>query len=319
MNTIISVVFMLLAFSSCGKPDQNSGQLTPVKFEENELKIGKEWSRIHVDKKNLEQYSALEQKVFKSVANIHGILGSGTAFYLGQFSGEHLFATNHHVIPTSGYCSFFTMITLFDGSKVACKKLLSSWPDVEIAFFIVTVSKKTEKVLIATEPLKFEFNRHIRTREKLLSAGFGITKNPKKQLTYINDEFCVVTSRYKDYRKIDGPGALVSMVTNKEKKKTWSFMHGCEGSHGDSGSPLLSRYTGNILGVYWGGKTPKGIRFTNDEYVRKNIKKRKDKVIWNKFNMGVPSYAIFMKIKKYLKKNINHNPLKKGIFESLIN
>ena len=317
-KSIFTILSLLAILASCGPNKINDGKQGEVVFDENPFVIGEQWSRQYINLNKFSQYPPLYQKAIKATAKIDGPAGSGTAFFVGQHLGEFVFVTNHHVIPNSAFCTALTSITLFNNQRAYCKKLIVSWHNVEFAVFTVKTNGLSEKTLLATGPLRFDFHRHPRKREPLLSIGFGLFKNPGRRLTYADDEFCQVVSSWKRYRKVEGPEDVYNKKTkNKSRKRTWSFMHGCEGSQGDSGSPLISRETGRVVGVYWGGKSPKGARFKNAEFINKTIDQNRRTLIWNKFNMGAPAVKIHSKIKSSLRRGSSRRSTNKAILESL--
>lgn len=313
-NLISFTLFCILV--GC-QPQSNLVKPSEVIFKDENLNIiGPKWSRKIVNLNQLEDYSPHLQRLFSSIAKVVTPTTSGTSFYIGKHSGEYLFATNHHVLMNQDSCVNGTSVLVQNSFMGFCKKVIVSWPDVDIALFTVTLPKLNQEKLDEFEPLEFDFSNEILFQEKLVTAGFGRFQNNESYLTYTDDEFCMQVSGVKRHKRIEAPSTDSEM---KEPKKTWSFMHGCEGSPGDSGAPLMSRETGKIVGLYWGGKNPKGNRFYSEEYVKKIIKERSQKIIWNKFNMGVPVTLILEKIQKILKTNdFGSDNNDREILESLI-
>jgi len=79
---------------------------------------------------------------------------------------------------------------------------------------------------------------------------------------------------------------------------TWAFAVGCDASDGDSGSPIVTRDTGDIIGILWGAapKTP----IVQSSQSLDNMIKENSPAIWKDLNYAVPA----VKIKEFLLEKI---------------
>ena len=62
-------------------------------------RLGNEWGNTS---KNSDFNKISLEKIAKGTIK----LGGGTAFYIGQYAGRHVIATNHHVCPSKWQCRF---------------------------------------------------------------------------------------------------------------------------------------------------------------------------------------------------------------------
>jgi hypothetical protein len=268
----------------------------------NNLQFGNRWDRKIVNQVAVQNYPKDYIEYFRSVAKIQVLGGNATAFYLGKHAEEYIFATNNHVLPYSSLCRFATKLTFFDGQETLCKRFLGTSRKFELTLFSVVKSDKVNRFLDSLKPFRFDFINPPQHQEKLITIGYGGHNNGMGELSFVDDELCMVASQTSDFRLVDG-----EMILSKGKAtpaQTLSFMHSCEGSRGDSGSPLISKKTGLVIGVYWGGKTPKGPRMRDPEYIRRVINENRDKVIWSKFNMATPSIEIGKELRTIMGRKI---------------
>jgi hypothetical protein len=177
-----------------------------------------------------------------------GGFSSGTGFYVGKFSNTHLLVTNNHVIPNSKTCENVGAIFFpFSKQKIKCKRLIRTWKSIDTSIIEIELSAKFEKFL-SDKALTFDFNSPVEKGTPLMTFGYGYFKNnnrfPKKpshpwsnqanRIKVSHDLDCKVFSGSNDIRILND----VYLVST-----------GCDGSPGDSGSAVLSRETGLILGI----------------------------------------------------------------------
>src|SRR5690606_2483014 len=77
--------------------------------------------------------------------------------------------------------------------------------------------------------------------------------------------------------------------------RAWSFAHGCDISHGDSGSAFFSRESGEMIGIVWTAATPKDPLIRTRDYL--DSLRPTDEAIWTKLGYTVPA----LKIGEFLK------------------
>src|SRR5690606_34729203 len=76
------------------------------------------------------------------------------------------------------------------------------------------------------------------------------------------DNDCIVYSETDDVRFMADPDDL-----NPGDYSVWSFANGCDVSHGDSGSAMVDRNTGEIVGIIWTGRIPKDKKVQDPAYL----------------------------------------------------
>ena len=93
------------------------------------------------------------------------------------------------------------------------------------------------------------------------------------------------------------PGAQTileaSQALNPADYKAWSFAVGCDASHGDSGSAMVDRESGKVVGIIWTGKFPKVENVQHSDYLNKMLASNSAE-IWQELNYAVPSMKIQM-------------------------
>ena len=89
-----------------------------------------------------------------------------------------------------------------------------------------------------------------------------------------------------EFRLLADPDTL-----NTESYSAWSFAHGCDTSHGDSGSAIVDRATGRPIGIHWTGKVPKSSRVRTSGYLADLLASPSDDV-WSELGYAVPAAKI---------------------------
>lgn len=80
----------------------------------------------------------------------------------------------------------------------------------------------------------------------------------------------------------------------------WSFAHGCDISHGDSGSATVDRETGEVVGILWTGRIPKSPIVQNSTNLTE-IYKSSSQEIWEELSYAAPSVKIYELLASALK------------------
>lgn len=221
----------------------------------------------------------------------------GTGFYLGKFNGEHVVATNYHVFEngSSTICnnSYSEALFLNNGEtlNLKCKESIGLWSDVDFALFTVQVPPEKEYLLEGVGH-NLAFNKSIYPGQKLLTVGFGVANNPTRTMMANQDDECLAFSP--EIRFMADPDDL-----NPGTYKVWSFANGCDISHGDSGSAMFDRETGEILGIIWTGRIPKNMKVRDNAYLE-DILKNQSEDIWKELSYGAPASHIEMILKQVL-------------------
>ena len=113
------------------------------------------------------------------------------------------------------------------------------------------------------------------------------------------DDDCKVFSGENEFRFMADPDDL-----NTGSYKAWSFANGCDISHGDSGSAMIDRESGDVVGIIWTGKIPKSNRVQNSQYLEQLISNPNEE-IWKELSYAVPA----QKIGQYLNDLLDSNEL----------
>ncbi len=262
---------------SCGPASEHA---TLKSSESLSYQIGSEWGKKVVDAGAMNQFPSLER-----IAQGTGRLSGGTGFYLGKFAGEHIVATNHHVCPAGFAClgGMFQLPVIDKSFKLA--RFIGTWDSVDLSLLAITVTAQ-EEALLATLSNPFRFEQPISRSQALITVGFGIAGNSKRELVYNADEDCRVFSGRDEFRLLADPDAV-----NPVDYRAWSFANGCDVSHGDSGSAMIDRENGAVVGLIWTGKIPKIPEIQSSAYLDQ-LEAKQDPAIWTELSYAVPALKI---------------------------
>jgi hypothetical protein len=254
-----------------------------------DYQIGSEWGKKPVTEEILKS----ESEVFKKAAARTAAFGGGTAFYLGKFNGYHIMATNYHVLSSMWQCenrgAYFDVYE----KPFKCLKYFGSWSDVDFALFAIEV-KPEDEAFLASVAQNMAFHSRLYKGEKLLTIGHGIAGNPGLALMAGQDSDCVVYSEPNDVRFMADPDDV-----NPGDYSVWSFANGCDVSHGDSGSAMVDRETGDIVGIIWTGRIPKNPKVQDENYL-KQIYQANSEDVWKELSYAAPSSKIYEVLTDYL-------------------
>ena len=304
MNSYKLVVFALaLLLVSCGgdkekindAPDSGNNSLENFG---NQYQIGSQWSRNPVTSQTLIFTNDLHlEDAAYATGRISTLWQTGTAIYLGRFYGKHLVATNSHVLKNIPSCAIgyiapainFSLI----GKSFRCNKLIGSWPEIDFALLELKVSQRESDFLELINPLRFDWKDPLEKGTPLLTLGHGKYKNSKAHLTENSDPFCKVFSSTGKVKKISNK--------NENPKEVYSFATGCDISNGDSGSALINRRNGKVIGMVWSTYSPKPMVYRSDSHLN-NLFDNPNKDIWKYLSYGVPAKSI----RGYLRNWVNN-------------
>ena len=254
----------------------------------------------------------------------------GTSFYVGKNTHDgktyYIMATNYHTpcgtstvcdrninpIGTSrsvynGYVSFPVY-----GYGFNYISFIGAWWDIDFALYAFEIyggprNKRVRDINLTNAKLEFDFTSDIYPGQELVMAGYGENHNPKNA-TYPNkgtnslmfgfDKDCKVFSPRNDFPKQMDPYTL-----NPASYSVFSFAHGCEASAGDSGSPVLDRKTGKVVGITWTGaaKANTNSNIKNSEYIHTNYMNKKD--AFENLVLAVPAPKIKTFLEDWVTKN----------------
>jgi hypothetical protein len=251
-----------------------------------EYQIGAEWGKKVVTLESLKSESPVFQKSAKRTALLGSFVGGSTAFYLGKFNGHHVMATNNHVVESQKDCdSYRATFTLLDKKIFICQKYLWSWTDVDFSLFTIRVKPEDEYLLDGIGQ-NLAFDSKIYSGQKLLTIGHGFADNPNQYLVANQDSDCKVYSKTDEFRFMPDADDVSPL-----EYSVWSFANGCDVSHGDSGSAMVDRETGDIVGIIWTGRIPKEPKVQDPAYLS-DIFSQNSEDIWKELSYAVPSSKI---------------------------
>lgn len=251
--------------------------ITSLAWAADYYQAGDRWDKTPVSESVVSAASPALAKLLRATAKA----GGATAFYLGKHDGRHLMATNYHVYPYGCRDDMQEFQVL--KKKFRCTNMFGSWKEIDMSLFEISVPASDE-ALMAEVALKFGFNQAPVAGELLLTAGYGSNQNPFSQLQLDQGKDCKVISS--SVRFMGDPDS-----GNRADYEAWSFSHGCETSHGDSGSAIVNRDTATIVGLIWTAALPKApqaqVSATLDSFIGTESKE-----VWTLFNYGVPATKV---------------------------
>ncbi|OFZ19292.1 MAG: hypothetical protein A2Z20_06315 [Bdellovibrionales bacterium RBG_16_40_8] len=292
MRLIIVTFLSLISLKVYGVTPQ---EFLSFPFQELDLRyqIGEEWGKKPVTEEDLQK-----NPYFRRMANATArVRRGGTGFYIGKYNGKFIMATNHHVCPAESYCTGKEVVEFpLLGYRAGMNEFYGSWPEIDLALFAISVEPKEKETIDILEKIAspFAFDNNLYRGEKLLTVGFGIADNMLQKMVANQDSDCIVFSGDKEYRLMSDPDAF-----NPSDYQAWSFSNGCDVSHGDSGSAMMDRDTGQVIGIIWTGKIPKSSKVQSKAYLQ-NLLQNPNEDIWSELSYGVP--AVHMK--RYLNEQL---------------
>lgn len=266
--------------------------------------IGSEWGKKEITLKNLKKYPQHFRNAARATVRVSG----GTGFYLGKFQGKHLLASNHHVLPNAQSCLGKDVHFKILNKKYKCTKYFGHWTNIDFSLFSIDVEDEEDEIILEQNKLEFNFDQELRQNQELLTIGFGIANNPLRRLVGDTSKDCKVFSKLGEYKFMSDPDAY-----NPGSYKAWSFALGCDVSHGDSGSAIVDRNSGKVVGIIWTGRIPKSSKVQSSKYLD-NLLKTDSSEIWTELNYAVPAE----KIKEFLLEQVALNSFSKEDEEVLL-
>ena len=261
------------------EPDWVQGLVSTGLADFTDYQIGNEWGKKPVSRDSLRG----RNEAFSRTALATAHYGGATAFYLGKINGHHMMATNHHVMPNARICNSRSAIFPLLGKSYHCEKFYGDWTAIDLAFFSSTVPAGEDEAELAKIGRNFNFHTNLYAGQELLTIGYGIFRNSGRTLMANEDSDCKVFSEKADARFIADPDGI-----NPADYKAWSFSTGCDVSHGDSGSAIVDRLTGDVVGIIWTTATQKPERIRDSSYLDQALKKQHADV-WTWLSYAVPA------------------------------
>ncbi len=260
-------------------------------------KIGDEWGKLIVTAEQLTKESGAFKRAAMATAKVTG----GTAFFLGRFNAHQVAVTNYHVMKKASDCEGRFVIFRSLGLKLTCEKFLGAWPEIDLALFTLKSESNEQDLILEDVARNFAFKEDIYPGQRLLTMGYGIAGNRWGDLVAVQDADCRVFSAKNDFRLMADPDEI-----NPEAYKAWSFSNGCDVSHGDSGSAMIDRDTGQVVGIIWTGKFPKNPKVQSSKYLE-TLLKEGGREIWTELSYAVPARAIYYQLQKAIEKMSDGN------------
>ena len=252
-----------------------------------DYQIGPSWGKTIVTQDSLQSQSPAFQRAAKATARVRLGFGGATAFVIGEKNGQVILATNHHVIGEDSDCSgakiSFEMLNI---SNLKCDKIINTNTDLDLTIFTVTGASAEQKETLMAVAKTFD-DGETQKGTKLLTIGYGVAGNSgQKNLMSGQDEDCKTYSADGEVRYMADPDEF-----NPGPYKTWMFATGCDVSHGDSGSAIVDRETGNVVGILSTGKIPKNAVVREQSYLSKIFSESSEDV-WKELTYAVPASKI---------------------------
>lgn len=292
-STFIASALASLA-TACGTPSTESRTLRQLPSEQLaatagvlDYQIGPTWGKVPVSKDTLDNQSPAFQRAAKATAKIRFAMGGATGFVIGEKNGETLLATNNHVIGSKEDCSAADIsFELLEITGVRCKKIVVTNTDIDLT--VITLDRLNVEQRQTLKGVARTFKNDIpRKGTELLTIGYGVAANPgQRKLMAGQDEDCKTFSPDGEMRYMADPDQF-----NPGPHKTWMFATGCDVSHGDSGSAIVDRETGEIVGILSTGKIPKNDVVRDRSFLEKIFDDSSEDV-WSELTYAVPSSKI---------------------------
>lgn len=295
MFKIITAVALVLSFSAHARLELLPNVASFNTGDKEDYRLGDEWGKKRVTETVLRNSSP----VFNRAASATALLPiGGTGFYIGKFHGVHVLTTNHHVCPNERDCVGDKANFRVLNRQFKMTKLLANLPIIDLALLALDVPTEDEAYLSRVAK-NFSFKKDLKKGQELLTIGFGVGGNPQNYMMANMDNDCKVFSATAKYKLLADPDEF-----NPAGYSAWSFAHACDISHGDSGSAMVDRKSGDVVGVVWTGKIPKDHKVQSSVNLDK-IYSSSSPAIWKELSYAVPA----SKIGEYLRKLSNDSQL----------
>lgn len=258
-----------------------------------DYRIGDDWGKKEITGADMAKIPALAR-----AAHATAKVGGATGFVIGKFGNEWVLATNYHVCSEAWDCEGRRVTFTLGNLRVPIKKFLRSYTAIDLALLTLEVAPgSTEETYLKKYARNFAFNEEFQAGEELVTVGYGTAGNPSQDLVGNWDSDCKIFSQSGDVRFMNDPDAF-----NPGSYSVWSIATGCDVSHGDSGSAMVSRSTGAVKGLIWTGKFPKIENIKRSTYLDE-ILKNNTQEIWTELNYMVPAQQILTVLKDSVQKD----------------
>lgn len=291
--------------SGCGgsSDSQIVSGTSDTRLDQNSMKsstyqIGSEWNRVSL-LSNPEYLKDMQiRRAALATVKVITAFNIGTGFYLGKVDGEHLIATNYHVfsnVLTCGITTFAPLVRFTTGGlNGICRRIIADLPEIDLIIFSLEKTQALEEGLKSIAPLRFAFDEEVMRGTPLLTIGHGKA---------LNDDLLPVIEISSDCRVLS-PDRVYKILQNPDpddhlKLEVWSFATGCDLSPGDSGSAVINRNSGSVLGLFWASPAPKPSAYQISDYLAR-MEVQGSRELWKNLSYAVPSVVIKDKLIRFI-------------------
>lgn len=289
-SSLSSITTLLsLSFYSCGKPTYyQSLRTAALNLNESETtsildyQIGPTWDKSEVTKDLLTTSNSTLVRTAQATARLTVMFSTSTGFVVGHKDDQVMLATNHHVIQSQKFCDETKVaFEILNIKRLHCDKVILTDTELDLTLFTIKglTEKDREKLLAVALPLS---KHDPRKGQNLITIGYGFAENKNRRLMVDQGPDCKTYSADNDIRFMADPDIL-----NPGPYKTWVFAVGCDVSHGDSGSAVVERSTGEVVGILSTGKIPKIARVRSSDFLKK-IHEGSTEEVWTELTYVVP-------------------------------
>lgn len=288
-RVVTPLLALFFLVSSCGQTTQTQSLRTPAfrlnQSDENAIfdyQIGPTWDKAEVTTSLLSDQNPVLLKTAQATAKLTVMFSTGTGFVVGENNGQVMLATNHHVIEDQKFCDETKVaFEILNIKRVRCDKVIVTNTELDLTIFTIKgLSPEAKDKLLATAlPLT---KVGPQKGQNLLTLGYGFAGNDNGKLMVDQGDDCKTYSKDDEMRYMADPD-----VVNPGPYKTWLFAAGCDVSHGDSGSAVVDRNTGEVVGILSTGKIPKIARVRSAEFLQKIFNGSTEEV-WSELTYVVP-------------------------------
>ena len=225
----------------------------------------------------------------------------GTGFYIGKHFSKHLFLTNAHVMDKKE-CKGARIAFLKGDLKIGrgdCGSVLISLFKNELSDLTLFSVKDDQLSGFIGKGLEIDFDYKVNSRDLLVQHGFGLKSlradsraqgklikfNPRVAM----DNDCAIA----------GPSGVVADFVDQKIK--YNMALGCDMTSGDSGSAIMNRESGKVIGLLWGaGKDPKRRDRISSAELWDSVFGSRDPRIWENMSYAISLKEVLPEIKEFL-------------------
>ncbi len=187
---------------------------------------------------------------------------------------------------------------------------MGTWSEIDLALFTIKVSETSQIEKLKKVGKNFSLRKNILRGQRLITIGFGVAGNSQRQVMANQDSDCFAFSDSASFRLMADPDQW-----NPGSYRAWSFSLGCDVSHGDSGSAIVDRENGDVIGIIWTGRIPKSERAKSSQQLNQMFFGQ-DEAIWQELSYAVPAEKIGEHLSRLLESSIPEST--KAVFREML-